>query len=203
MVDTAQTMAVRRQAVHVLGWSEAGQSRMLALLEAQQFSDVLKLNAAIALLNAWPVDILMRAEELLGVPEDRNAEALPPIRSLTAARGNPLDGAEVFQANCAQCHDVGRGTMVFGPSSPEVGSKLSRSALLIAILHPDAGISHGFEGIAVTFTDRTQAVGYVESENSEELALRVAGGVTHRYRRTDIAAITHLKGRSCLLCRQP
>lgn len=194
VVDTMRTMAVRRQAVSSLGWSGAGQGRMLALLEAQRFPEALKPNAAIALLNAWPVDIRMRAEELLGVPEDRNEEALPPIRSLAAARGNPLDGTAVFQANCAQCHDVDRGTTVFGPSLSEIGSKLSRSALLISILHPDAGISHGFEGVAITLKDGAQAVGYVESENSEELALRVAGGVTKRYRLTDIDARTPLEG---------
>ena len=107
------------------------------------------------------------AEALLGVPHDRNEEALPPIRSLQSAIGDPGRGVAVFETHCAQCHDAEQSVAVFGPSLAEIGAKLSKHALFVAILHPSAGISFGYEGLTLTLKDSSRATGYVADESGE------------------------------------
>ena len=148
----------------------------------------LQAGAASILLNVWRTELRKEAEALLGLAPDKDAEALPPVRSLVASTGNPEHGAAVFQTHCSSCHQVRDEGIDFGPNLSEIGDKLSKHALYVAILHPDAGISFGYEGEVVTLKDGSQAAGYVANETEEVLELRMIGGLTQRYDAADVAS---------------
>jgi hypothetical protein len=46
----------------------------------------------------------------------------------------------------------------------EIGGKLAKEGQYLAILHPDAGISFGYEGWDIKLKDGTQLVGIVASK---------------------------------------
>jgi len=193
ITDSSYALTLRRQAVAALGNTWGGEVQLLGLVREEQMPEALRPGAASILLNVWRADLRQEAETLLGAPPVRDAEALPPVRSLAASVGNPLQGADLFQTHCSPCHQAGSEGVDFGPNLSEIGDKLSKTGLFTAILHPDAGISFGYEGEVVTLKDGSQAVGYVTSQTDEALELRVAGGLTRRYRADEIASRTPLK----------
>lgn len=193
LADSSYDLSLRRQTVEALGRTWGGETRLLAMVKEDRLPEALRAGAASILLNVWRADLRKEAEALFGLPPDKDAEALPPIRSLVASTGDPEHGATVFQAQCSRCHQARGDGVDFGPNLSEIGDKLSKEALYVAILHPDAGISFGYEGETVTLQDGSQAVGYVTNETDEVLELRMIGGITQRYDPADIATRTRLE----------
>jgi putative heme-binding domain-containing protein len=78
---------------------------------------------------------------------------------------------------------VGKGV---GPDLSEIGSKLTREAMLVAILDPSAGISHNYE----TFADQTDSgevgTGLLVSQTEEEIILKDAQGIERKYPREEV-----------------
>ena len=177
-LDLAQPSDLRRQATAAMASSGAGQARLLELIAAGAVPAAQVDAVRGHLLNVWDVEQRMAAEAALGVPEDRNAEPLPPLRSLLVATGNPRRGRTVFKTHCSQCHSTKADSGVLGPGLGDIGAKLSRAALFEAILHPSAGISKGYEAVAVALSDGTKHVGRILDETPRAVRLRTADGLT-------------------------
>ena len=60
---------------------------------------------------------------------------------------------------------------------PEIGDKLPKSGLLLAILDPSAGIAFGYEGWSVRTSDGQQLIGMITSETDDEVVGRDDGQV--------------------------
>ncbi len=189
MLSEEYTPDVRRQATRALARSEAGQERLLDLARNGHLPEQLAASAASVLLNVWSVEVRMEAEQLLGLPIDRNARPLPPLRSLVAAAGNAVRGEVAYGTFCNECH----GASTFGPSLSGIGSKLTEEALFVAILHPAAGISYGYEGLRLTLRDAAQVTGYEVGAGPDFLVLRTAPGLERTIARTDVLASERLE----------
>jgi putative heme-binding domain-containing protein len=74
----------------------------------------------------------------------------------------------------------------------EIGSKLPKSELLLAIVKPNAGISFDYEGWTVETKQGSFLAGIV-SESDEELTVRMVGGVSQKVKKADIAKRTKMK----------
>jgi putative heme-binding domain-containing protein len=74
----------------------------------------------------------------------------------------------------------------FGPALSEIGSKLGKDALCVAILEPSAGISFGYEAWSFEFKDGDEAFGLIASETEDEVAIKVPGGVVTRRKKSEI-----------------
>lgn len=180
---------VRRQAVQALARSGTGQQRLLSLARSGRLPEQLGSSVASVLLNVWSVEVRMEAEQLLGLPTDRDAVPLPPIRSLVAAAGNAERGEAVYATFCNECH----GASAFGPGLSGIGSKLTEEALFVAILHPAAGISYGYEGLRLTLADGAHVTGYETGEDANFVVLRTAPGVERRIAREEVSAAEQLE----------
>ncbi|MCB0840385.1 MAG: hypothetical protein KDD99_27145, partial [Bacteroidetes bacterium] len=66
--------------------------------------------------------------------------------------------------------------------------KLSKEALYGSILQPSAGISFGYESYLFTLKDGTKSMGYIASETSEKVDLKMAGGIVNSIKKEDIQA---------------
>ena len=103
-------------------------------------------------------------------------------------QGNPARGKELFndKATCSKCHIVaGQGRDV-GPNLSEIGSKLGKDALLVAILDPNAGISHNYETFLAMTDDGKTVSGLLVSKTDDELVLKDAGGIVHTLKMADV-----------------
>ena len=123
------------------------------------------------------------APALLSTPED--------IEALATRTGNSKRGKVVFQKFCFACHKAGDLGIDFGPGLSEIGDKLPKSELLLAIVKPNAGISFDYEGWTIETKQGSFLAGIV-NESDEELTVRMAGGVTQKVKKTDIAKRTKM-----------
>jgi putative heme-binding domain-containing protein len=81
----------------------------------------------------------------------------------------------------------------FGPELSEIGNKLSKNGLYMAIIHPDAGISFGYEGQILKLQDGSIKLGFIISETESELELRMSGGVTSKIDKAEILSQTQIE----------
>ena len=124
------------------------------------------------------------APALLVTPED--------IEALAVRAGNPKRGKAVFQKFCFACHKAGDVGIDFGPGLSEIGDKLPKSELILAIVKPNAGISFDYEGWTIETKQGSFLAGIV-SESDEELTVRMVGGVSQKVKKADVSKRVKMK----------
>lgn len=75
----------------------------------------------------------------------------------------------------------------------EIGSKLSKEAQYIAIIHPDAGISFGYEGQILKTKDENIYGGIISNRTESDLELKMPGGASLNLKTEDIATIEQME----------
>jgi putative membrane-bound dehydrogenase-like protein len=194
MLDENRPMAVRTEAVRALGLSNGGENALLAMAREGTLPEALKPAAGGVLFASYSLARRVEAAQYLQPPQGTTVSGtpLPPPGELGLRQGDSAEGQVVFQALCSACHQVQGQGIAFGPDLSEIGSKLAKEALHTSILEPSAGINFGYEGFTLRLRDGTEAIGYIESETEQELALRAVGGITTRYNKADVAGRTPL-----------
>ena len=198
VTDDKAGSPLRTSATMAFGNGRAGEKRLLELAKAGKLPDDLHFAAGNVLLASSDAAIRDEAGNHLKLPPSLNSKPLPPIAELAKRSGDSSNGMKVFtKVNCIQCHRVTNGDINlghdFGPALSEIGSKLPKDALYTAILDPSAGIEHNYEGTRLESYEG-ENVGIVISETKDELILRLAGGITQKYKVEDIVHREKIKG---------
>lgn len=175
--DASLPLTVRKEATAAIGGSYGGEDRILALLEKDELPSNLIPSAVTGVSRAWRKSVRAEAATYLDVSTG-GENPLPPMKELLAMEGSIEKGLVVFKNNCAVCHQAGDVGMDFGPKLSEIGSKLSKEAQFISILHPDAGISFGYEGYLIQMKDGSTLGGIVASQTETDIDLKLPGGST-------------------------
>ncbi len=179
---------LRREAARAIGGSYGGEDLILAMLRGNKFPEELKASAASGLMNAWRRTVRQEASTYLGAAAG-TGKKMPAISDLLAMKGNPQNGITVFQSNCSVCHQVNGQGADFGPKLSEIGSKLPREAQYVSILHPDAGISFGYEGYEIKMKDGSVNMGIIASQTENDIDLKMPGGSALKLKRKDVASM--------------
>jgi putative heme-binding domain-containing protein len=181
-------LATRQQAVTMLGtgWNES--EYLLGLVKSGKISKELEPTAAVALSGTYRKDIRQEALKYLGTASASGGKQLAPINVLVKQTGNATAGRQVFSSVCATCHKVGNDGVRFGPDLSYIGGKLAKDAMYVAILHPDAGISFGYEGFIFDMKDGSKQAGIISSETEDVIELLQPGGVKKTLKKTDVAS---------------
>jgi len=187
MLDTKQPLEIRQLALQKLGSGGSGEDRLVEMVKNKKIPVALEETAGTVLLRAWRPDVKEVAAIYFKKPS-REGKPLPPIAQLAASTGDPVNGKVVFAQTCSVCHKVNNEGAWFGPELSEIGSKLPKQALYTAILHPDAGISFGYEGYTLKLKDGSQMVGIIGSQTEDKLDLRLPGGTVMSYAIKDVVS---------------
>ncbi len=174
--EKKRSLAVRRAATQGLGRQQQGQKQLLKLVAEDKLPEDLRFTAGNILRGSADATIRQKAHQLLPPPASSDAEPLPPLAELITQRGNLKRGRKIFltRGSCANCHRLnGQGKEV-GPDLSEIGSKLSREAMYVAILDPSAGISHNYETYQALLTNGTVFSGIKVSETDDAVTLKSA-----------------------------
>ena len=140
-------------------------------------------------------EIRQAANELFPAPKSAAKQPLPSIAELVSRKGSIDKGLQVFKlkGTCANCHIVaGQGKNV-GPDLTEIGTKLSREAMLVSILDPSAGISHNFENYAALTEDGNSINGLLVSKTDAQVVLKDAQGIERTILADDLAQLKKLE----------
>ncbi len=179
---------LRAAAVAAIARRSDGQRALLKFVADGKLPADLNFAAANALFGSDDKSIVAEAAKYLQLPATADSQPLPPISELIQKRGDPVAGAIVFRKSgtCINCHKVkGEGKEV-GPDLSQIGSKLSREAMYVAVLNPSAAVSHNFETYSLLTIDGDATTGLLVSETDAAVTLRNAEGIDKTVARDDI-----------------
>lgn len=186
--DDSSRRQLRIAAAEALGRSDPGQKYLLDLARSGQVADDVRFAVTDSLLGANSKEVREEARKYLNSVETAKSEAIPPINQLTSMRGDGKQGKEVFNTlgTCSKCHKVlGNGKEV-GPDLSEIGSKLSREDMYVAILNPNAAISHNYETYTLLDVDDRIVTGLLINQTDELVTIRDAEGIDHTVPTADV-----------------
>lgn len=185
---------VRRSIVEALALSGEGGRAILKWNSEDKLPESVKTTAALALSRSTDGGIRDQAGRELPLPAAMGLANFPPLPELMKMKGDAKRGATMFmQAGCVACHQIQGQFINFGPDLSEIGSKLSRDGMFTAILYPSAAVEHSYGGVQIKARDGSLTMGYVVSETSEELTLKVAGGAVKTVKKSDVASREEMK----------
>ena len=188
-LDEKRPTALRREATRSLGGSNDGEDEVVALLKSGAIKGEYKAAAVQGVAGAWRKKIRQDAASYLDSGPETASKKLPSMNELLAMSGNATKGVSVFKTNCSVCHQINGEGMDFGPKLSEIGSKLPKEGQYLAILHPDAGISFGYEGWEVKFKDGSTMAGIIASKTETDLQMKFPGGVVSNYKMADVVSM--------------
>lgn len=191
-LDEKRPEPLRREATRSLGGSNEGEDMVVALLKSGRIKGDYKKAAVQGVSYAWRKSIRQEAAGYLDGGQSAGGQKLPAITELLVMNGDASRGVTVFKNNCSICHQINGEGMDFGPKLSEIGSKLPKEAQYLAILHPDAGISFGYEGWEVKFKDGSSVTGIVSSKTETDLQMKFPGGVVQNYKMADVVSMKKL-----------
>ena len=186
-LDDQLSFGVRKAAIQAMGNTWPGEDYVLASVKEDSFPDELKEVAASILFSVYRTSIHEEAEKYLQRPASGEQAELPPIRVLTATDGNAERGQQVFNTYCQACHVVKGEGINFGPELSLIGEKLSREGLYRAIIYPSEGVNYNYETYQLTMKSGDKAVGILASETDTQIDLKLVGGITQSYPKSEVA----------------
>jgi putative heme-binding domain-containing protein len=194
VTDAKRSLAVRSAAARAVGRSVSGQKMLLGLVVDGKLPADLKFTAADILHSARDKEIQSEAAKHLRLPATAGESSLPPLSKLIGRHGNAANGQQIFltKGTCAKCHPVGSQGKNIGPALTEIGSKLAKEAMYVAILDPSAGISHNYESYLVATVDGITSTGLMVNETDEAITLRTAEGIDQTFKREDVDELVKL-----------
>ena len=182
---------VRRECVVGLAKSFSGEYALLEIAKQKLLVPDTRLLAGALLSRARGGNIKEQAAKILPQPALKDQKPLAPLDKLAGMKGDSAAGLKLFRgvATCANCHVVGEHGKEVGPNLSEIGSKLSREAMLTSILDPSAGISHNYENYTV-LTDTGQLISGIKvSESDREVVIRTAEAIDRRIPQAEIETL--------------
>ncbi len=191
VLDAQRPFENRKDAIMAMARSKSTSQKLIALAESGKLPADTRLLAGGLLVRSSHADIRDKAATLFPQPQQKDHKPLPPLDQLAQLKGDAANGATLFRgvATCGNCHPVnGQGKQV-GPDLSEIGSKLSREAMLTSILDPNAGISHNYEGYVVLTNDGQVINGLLISKSDDEVVIRTIDAIDRTIASDDIDAM--------------
>ncbi|HWN93769.1 MAG TPA: neutral/alkaline non-lysosomal ceramidase N-terminal domain-containing protein [Methylomirabilota bacterium] len=139
------------------------------------------------LLTSKDAALRERAEGLWPKRQSNRAKVIADYRQAITSSGDALAGREIFNQNCATCHQLaGKGTAV-GPDLTPWRDK-STEDFLVALLDPNAAIEPRYVNYIVPTKRGGVFYGVIRSETATSIEL-AAPGIHETVLRSDIASI--------------
>lgn len=179
---------VHSAAAAALGRSVPGQRTLLEIVKANKVTDDIRFAVTDALLGSNNEQIQREAAQRLAPPASATAELIPPLQKLVKLRGDAAAGKQVFHTvgTCSKCHKVAGEGKEVGPDLSEIGSKLSREDLYVAILNPSAAVSHNFETYTLLTADGQVFTGLLINQNDQSVTIRNVEGIDQTVAQSDV-----------------
>ena len=141
------------------------------------------------LMSSWNGNIRQLALEKYG---DSIAQGYDLVKMLSA-KGDLEKGKTIANTYCLACHKIGNEGIDFGPGLSQIGAKLSRDAMINAIINPSEGMGFGYETQLVKFKDGKEIRCIVNSKTENDLIVKLVGsGEQTIYKLANIESITQL-----------
>ena len=162
--------------------------KIVARTRDGSLSSSLRQTVAAGLHGSSAAELRSVGQKLFPLPATKSGKQLPSIQDLMACKGDAKNGRLVYNTvgTCHKCHVVNRIGRNLGPNLSEIGSKLSRQALLESVLFPSAGISHNYDAWTILLVNGTTLTGLITSETDESILFVDNEAILHTVATDDI-----------------
>ncbi len=179
----------RRSATEYLGGSWGGEDLVLSMLKNKGIEPRFIPAAVQGVSKAWRLKVRLEAQQYLseaggGTPD----RPMPNAAELSKKTGDVAAGILLYDNYCASCHQVNGKGIDYGPKLSQIGAKLPKEAQYLAILHPSAGISFGYEGWEIKLKNGSTVVGMIASKTETEMIVKLPGGANQTLKTKDIVS---------------
>jgi putative heme-binding domain-containing protein len=163
---------------------------------ADAFASKLSQPDATKALPAPVIEAALRAAREAGRPGAKLLAALAPssgsanapstdyvgLAAQTKQNGDPAKGEMIYRrmtSACTTCHSIGGAGGKVGPDMTSIGASAPLDYIIESILNPNAKVKEGYNAVALSLADGTQATGIQARETASEIILRDAAGGEH------------------------
>ena len=173
VADDETDISLRRAAIRASLKIKTMALEIVRQTKSQEISAELRQTVAAALHRSADQGLRKTAHELFPLPEAKAGEKLPSIGELVDRKGDAKNGRLMFNTagTCHKCHIVNKIGRHLGPDLSEIGSKLSRQAMLESILFPSAGISHNYDAWTLVLSNGITVTGLILSETVKSVTI--------------------------------
>jgi len=174
LIDNEEAdLSVRRAAIRTSLRIKTMIPEIVGRTKDNDISSELRQSVAAAMHGSADQELRKLAQQLFPLPAAKAGETLPTLNELIDREGDAKRGRLVFNTTgtCHKCHVVNRIGRHLGPDLSEIGSKLSRQAMLESVLFPSAGISHNYDSWTVVLTTGITVTGLILSETDDSVTV--------------------------------
>jgi putative membrane-bound dehydrogenase-like protein len=144
---------------------------LISLAAKERLSNDIINGVSEAILNNPELEIRTLASEYFKKAGEKPM-SIPAILKLT---GDSSNGETVFLSKCTSCHKNGTTGNDIGPDLSSIGEKFDKTAILDAIIHPNASIVFGYEPIMIKTKSGQAFFGFLLSEGETTVLKDMAG----------------------------
>jgi len=101
------------------------------------------------------------------------------IEEIVKVKPEVAKGKQVFTQRCSTCHKVGNEGNLVGPELTTISKKFDRTALLDAVINPDAAIVFGYEPWLINKKNGESFYGFLMGETKNNVVLKDIAGKKH------------------------
>jgi putative heme-binding domain-containing protein len=101
------------------------------------------------------------------------------IEEIVKLKPDAQQGKLIFEQRCATCHKMGNEGNSVGPELTMINKKFDRTALLDAVINPDAAIVFGYEPWLINTKSGESVYGFLMEENKNGVVLKDIAGKKH------------------------
>ncbi|WP_232623046.1 PVC-type heme-binding CxxCH protein [Pareuzebyella sediminis] len=188
LMNASNSMEERTNAGQKLATTLIGGRLLINLAAENRLPETLLEKLSEAIFSNPEMEIRTLAADYFKKPEEEKY-IIPDIIALS---GNESEGENIFITKCATCHTNGAFGNDIGPDLTAIGKKFDKSAMLDAIIHPNASIVFGYEPIMIKTKSGQAFYGFLLSEG-ETTVIKDMGGKQIVIAPSDIETKEHMK----------
>ncbi len=173
MLDTNADAELRRTSARELAQDADGAHTILALAQLGRIDDVIAPAITEVIFDHPDANVRALATRHFANPAAVDATATS-LDELTAMRGDPSKGRDLFlseRAQCSTCHGFTSGLATrggdIGPDLTEIRKKYGKRELFEAIQNPSAAIAFGYDTYLIVDTDGLYHTGFLLADGAD------------------------------------
>lgn len=180
----------------VIDGSLSNDDRIRLLLDALQAGKINQGDVnwvqSVRLRSLKNIPLRMRAREIFSKKDDKLKSILNDYQSALTLRGNTSIGKNIFQDNCAVCHQVeGKIGRAYGPDLGTVHA-WAPADIMTNILDPNRSIAHGYDTWELMNKKGEVIQGIITNETPTAVTITDANGKVNDISRRDITSLKAL-----------
>lgn len=138
-----------------------------------------------------PSAVADRVTKAFSIPTSSRAETEAKIAEALKLPFDARTGKSLFSGLCSACHRLEQTGSVLGPDLYDM-RRQTKEMIAFHIANPDAEVAPAYTGYTISLQSGSTLTGLVTGETSENITLRMPGGISETIRRADATSLTPL-----------